>query len=136
VIPDVSLFHIADQSLIQNTIQAGKVTPTIARRLFGYMVSAEEAGADIILVTCSVGRVVEMVRPFLNIPAVRVDEAMADLAVRTGRRIGAAATLSTTLEATADLICTRVSGGHIEDHGGRSIGIVEETLASQFMHST
>jgi Asp/Glu/hydantoin racemase len=110
LIPDVSVFHIADESLIQNTIQAGKVTPTTARRLFGYMVSAEEAGADMILVTCSsVGRVVEMVRPFLNIPAVRVDEAMADLAVRTGPRIGVAATLSTTLGPTADLIRARAA---------------------------
>jgi Asp/Glu/hydantoin racemase len=127
LVPDVGVFHIADESLIQNTIQAGKVTPLTARRLLGHMVSAEEAGADMILVTCSsVGRVVEMARPFLNVPAVRVDEAMADLAVRTGSRIGVAATVLTTLGPTADLIRARAAAH------GKQVTVTEMLVQDAF----
>ena len=44
-----------------------------------------------------------------GVPVLRVDQPMADQAVATGRRIGVIATLSTTLEPTADLIQRRAA---------------------------
>jgi Asp/Glu/hydantoin racemase len=43
----------------------------------------------------------------MDVPVLRVDQPMADQAVATGRRIGVIATLSTTLEPTADLVLRR-----------------------------
>jgi len=64
-----------------------------------------DSGADYILVTCSsIGAAVEKAAETANIPVLRVDQPMADLAVQTGKRIGVIATLQTTLEPTADLV--------------------------------
>src|SRR5215212_919 len=101
LMPDVKVFNIVDESLINNTIAANQLTASTSRRLAHYLESAEEAGADAILVTCSsIGPAVEAARPFVNIPVMRVDQPMADTAVGIGRRIGVIATLSTTLEPT------------------------------------
>jgi Asp/Glu/hydantoin racemase len=75
-----------------------------------YLESAELAGADYIMVTCSsIGPAVEAAAKFISVPVLRVDQPMADQAVRTGKRIGVIATLATTLEPTADLISRRAS---------------------------
>ena len=98
IIPGVDLFNMVDESLIQNTIAAGALTPNTFRRVAGLVQSAEEAGADVVLVTCSsIGPAVEVARSFVDIPVLRVDQPMADEAVRTGERIGVIATLPTTL---------------------------------------
>jgi len=83
----------------------------------GYLESAELAGADYIMVTCSsIGPAVEAGAKLIGVPVLRVDQPMADQAVRTGKRIGVIATLRTTLEPTADLISRRaaVAGKQVE----------------------
>jgi len=108
IMPEAKIFNIVDESLIGNTIEAGHLTPATAKRVALYIQSAEEAGADAILVTCSsIGPAVEAARPFANVPVLRIDEPMADLAVQTGDRIGVIATLSTTLEPTIALVENR-----------------------------
>jgi Asp/Glu/hydantoin racemase len=107
-LPGVETFNIADDSLVKGIIAAGKLTAQISRRVAGYLESAELAGADYILVTCSsIGPAVEAGAKLIGVPVLRVDQPMADRAVATGRRIGVIATLRTTLEPTADLIHRR-----------------------------
>lgn len=116
--PDVEVFNIVDESLIKNTIAANELTPLTSRRLAGYIESAEDAGADVIMVTCSsVGPAVEAARPFVKVPVLRVDEPMADQAVSMARKIGVIATLPTTLEPTRALVQARA------DAQGRDIEI-------------
>ncbi len=104
-IPGVKIFNIADDSLIKNTIACGTLTPDTARRVVGYARSAEEAGADYIMFTCSsIGRAVETAATLVNVPVLRVDQPMAAMAVEKGSRIGVIATLSTTLDPTTDLV--------------------------------
>ena len=108
VMPDVDTFNMVDESLLRNTIQAGQLTPLTTRRVLEHIASAEEAGADAVLVTCSsIGAAAELSRNVVSIPVVRVDEAMADQAVSAGSRVGVIATLSTTLEPTAALVRAR-----------------------------
>ena len=108
ILPDVETFNIVDESLIGNTIAVGQLTPATSKRVGLYIQSAEEAGADAILVTCSsIGPAVEAARPFVSVPVLRIDEPMADEAVQTGQKIGVIATLSTTLEPTLDLVRRR-----------------------------
>jgi len=109
-LPGVNVFNIADDSLVKNIIAAGSLTAPIARRVAGYLESAELAGADYIMVTCSsIGPAVEAGARLTGVPVLRVDQPMADLAVATGHKIGVIATLRTTLEPTADLIQRRAA---------------------------
>ncbi|MCC5806871.1 MAG: hypothetical protein JJU00_11145 [Opitutales bacterium] len=104
-LPGVNAFHIADDSLIRDVIAQNTLTPRNARRVANHIASAESAGADYIMVTCSsIGPAVEASVPFTAVPVLRVDQPMADTAVRTGKRIGVVATLPTTLDPTADLV--------------------------------
>jgi Asp/Glu/hydantoin racemase len=110
-LPGVEVFNIADDSLVKGIIASGSLTAQIARRVAGYLESAELAGADYIMVTCSsIGPAVEAGAKLIGVPVLRVDQPMADQAVATGKRIGVVATLRTTLEPTADLIQRRAEG--------------------------
>lgn len=116
-LPGVSVFNIADDSLIKEVIATGELTTGVARRVVSQVVLAHEAGADQIMVTCSsVGPAVELAAKLVDTPVLRVDQPMADEAVRLGVRIGVAATLPTTLAPTADLIERRaqLAGKEIE----------------------
>lgn len=109
-LPDVATFNIVDDSLVAAIRRQGSLTADIARRVGAYIASAEAGGADHVLVTCSsIGPAVEASAPFAGVPVLRVDQPMADAAVQTGRRIGVIATLSTTLEPTADLVRRRAA---------------------------
>jgi len=116
-LPGVETFNIADDSLVKGIIAAGSLTAQISRRVASYLESAELAGADYIMVTCSsIGPAVEAGAKLIGVPVLRVDQPMADKAVQTGKRIGVVATLRTTMEPTADLILRRAqaAGKHIE----------------------
>ncbi len=116
-LPGVETFNIADDSLVKGIIAAGSLTAQIARRVAGYLESAELAGADYIMVTCSsIGPAVEAGAKLISVPVLRVDQPMADKAVAAGKKIGVIATLRTTLEPTADLIsrCAEAAGKKIE----------------------
>ncbi|MCS6908698.1 MAG: aspartate/glutamate racemase family protein [Anaerolineales bacterium] len=127
LLPGVDLFHIVDESLLQNTIRANQLTAQTMRRLLRLIVSAEEAGAEIVMVTCSsMGPAVEASRPFVSIPVLRVDEPMAQLAVQSGSTIGVAATLQTTLKPTVDLIT------HVAAQQGRAVRVVSKLCEGAF----
>ena len=109
-LPNVEVFNIADDSLVKGIREAGRLTAQISRRVAAYLESAELAGADYIMVTCSsIGPAVEAGAKLMGVPVLRVDQPMADQAVAMGKRIGVIATLSTTLEPTADLIQRRAA---------------------------
>lgn len=104
-LPGTDFYHVVDESLIKNTIRSGSLSAATVRRLAGYVQSAQEAGADAVLVTCSsIGPAVAAARPLVDIPVFRIDEAMAARAVSEGSIIGVLATLRTTLEPTVELI--------------------------------
>jgi Asp/Glu/hydantoin racemase len=127
LLPGVDVFHIVDESLLQNTIRAGSLTQMTTRRLAAYLVSAQEAGADLAMVTCSsVGPAVDISRPMVNIPVYRVDQPMVDQAVRTGSRIGVLATLQSTLNPTASLVRTRAQAA------GREVEVVTRLCEGAF----
>jgi Asp/Glu/hydantoin racemase len=126
-VPTVDVFNIADDSLIKDVIRRGELTATTARRVVEHVASAEAAGADYILVTCSsIGRAVETAAGLANVPVLRVDQPMADKAVEMSRRIGVLATLPTTLEPTADLINRRAA------KAGKQIALTSRLIEGAF----
>jgi len=105
LVPDAEYFHIVDETLLANTRKSGSLTATTRRRVLGYVESAADAGADLVVVTCSsIGPAVDASHDFVDVPVLRIDEPMVDEAVRLGSRIGVVATLSTTLQPTAELV--------------------------------
>jgi len=114
---DIKVFNIVDDSLVKNIIERGLLTTEISKRVLDYVSSANDSGADYILVTCSsIGRAVEMATSYSKVPVLRVDQPMADVAIQTGTKIGVVATLASTLEPTSDLVRRRadIAGKEIE----------------------
>lgn len=114
---NVDVFNLVDDSLIKDVIAHGRLRPQTARRVAQHVAAAEDAGADYILVTCSsIGPAVETAATLSAVPVLRVDRPMAEKAVATGAKIGVIATLSTTLEPTADLVarCAAAAGKKIQ----------------------
>ena len=126
-LPHVKTFNIVDDSLIKNTIACGELTPDTARRVVNYAGSAQDAGADFILFTCSsIGPAVEAAAALTKVPVLRVDQPMADQAVQLGKRIGVIATLPTTLEPTSDLVKRRAAAA------GKEIVLVSKLCEGAF----
>lgn len=127
LVPDCRLINIVEDSMIQEVIRAGGVTPPIARRLLRYYQAAEETGASLIFNTCSsIGDVAAAARGFLTIPLVKIDDAMAAEAVGMGSRVGVLATLPTTLAPTVRLVRSQA------EQAGRSVTVVEGLARGAF----
>jgi len=104
-LPQTRIFHMVDESLIQQTVAAGGLQRGTVRRLIHMVESASAVGVDALLVTCSsIGPGVSLAAKLFDFPVIRVDDAMAEKAVSQARRIGVLATLRTTLEPTMALL--------------------------------
>jgi Asp/Glu/hydantoin racemase len=109
-LPGVSSFHIVDDSLIQDLLQTGQMTPSILRRLCRQVELAEEAGAQLIMVTCSsIAPGVDMARKMVSVPVMKIDEPMAEKAISLSDRIGVLATAKTTMGPSVKLIEDKAS---------------------------
>ncbi len=102
---DVEIYNIADDSLLPQTLEAGHLTESTAKRIMHYALAAESNGADGVMVTCtSVNEAAAYARKFLNIPMINIDEPVAKMCVDKGSKIGILATLPTSPIATLRLI--------------------------------
>jgi Asp/Glu/hydantoin racemase len=103
--PGCEVINFVDDSILPQLARNGGNLDDVEARLIQYARFAEEAGAEVILNACSsVGELVPKMQREVSIPMVRIDEAMAEEAVRRGNRIGVAATLATTLNPTLRLL--------------------------------
>jgi Asp/Glu/hydantoin racemase len=110
-LPGVEIFHMVDESLIRNTVAAGRLENVTKRRVIAMVDSAGLAGADAVLVTCSsIGDAVTTAAGLFDFPVMRIDDAMAEKAIGLGRRVGVLATLRTTLEPTTELVRSKANG--------------------------
>lgn len=103
--PDIVIRNIIDDSLLPEVLANGGVTPRVLRKICSYAILAEETGADLVFNQCSsVGEAADVAAKMIKVPLVKVDEKMAEVACKTGKRIGVVATLPTTLGPTVRLI--------------------------------
>jgi Asp/Glu/hydantoin racemase len=133
-LPGINVFNIVDDSLIKDVITRNELTKLTSRRVVDHVASAEAAGADFILVTCSsIGAAIETAAGLTGVPVLRVDQPMADLAVSTGKKIGVIATLPTTLGPTSDLVKRRaaIAGKEIELTSRLCEGAFEALMGGQ-----
>jgi Asp/Glu/hydantoin racemase len=105
LLPGRTVVNVVDESLLCDIRREGKLIAHTARRLVNHVLSAADAGATHILVTCSsMGPAVEAAQLLTTACVLRIDDAMAFHAVGHGRRVGVVATLPSTLSPTVALI--------------------------------
>jgi len=127
LVPGTDVFHIVDESLLTVTRRSGSLSPATRRRALAYVLSAAEAGADVVVVTCSsIGPAVDEGASFVPVPVLRIDAPMANEAARLGSRVGVRATLRTTLEPTADLVARRARAAR------KQVGVVAHVCDGAF----
>ncbi len=87
-----------------------RVFPSVVQRVCSYVISAEMSGADLVIITCSsISGLADIAARLVEIPVMKIDDPMAELAVKRGRRIKVLATLSTTLTPSVRLIQEKAS---------------------------
>lgn len=105
---DVEIMKYKDPSIINEVVEHNNVTVAPAARLVAMYMQAMQDGADAILNNCSsVGEVADACQDlakYIGVPIVRIDEEMCREAVKTGKRIGIMATLSSTLIPTKNTV--------------------------------
>lgn len=98
---ELKIHNILDDFLASDPADIGFFSLENRRRLFNDLQSCELTKPDIIVVTCStLTPAVQLIRPFINVPVVAIDDAMTEHAVRSGRKIKVVATALSTLEPT------------------------------------
>lgn len=104
MIPDVQVVNLLDDSILGDMRDKHGVD-FVRERWTAYAATLEKLGVQAVLSACStVGEFAEEADRILGIPVYRIDEAMAEEAVRRGGRIAVFATLNSTLEPTVRLV--------------------------------
>ncbi len=103
--PAIPRRHVVDESLLQEALQLGEISPQLAKRVSDTIVEAAEGGARVLLCTCStIGGCAEDVNQLTDSTVIRVDRPMAEKAVAMGSRIIVVATAASTIAPTRALI--------------------------------
>jgi Asp/Glu/hydantoin racemase len=102
--PEADSFHILNESLLQDLLR-GAPKELVYRRVVAQVVMAAEAGADLIVVTCSsTSPAVDIARQVVRQPVLKIDDPMAAKAIHRGPRIGLLCTASSTVEPSSSLL--------------------------------
>lgn len=102
---DVRVHHISDESLIRRILTHGGMGKDVRKRFFDNVTAAEQAGADIVQVTCSsVTPAIPCARELVDVPVFSIDEPMARKAVSRYSKIGVMATNPGTLNPSTQLL--------------------------------
>jgi Asp/Glu/hydantoin racemase len=93
-----------DESLLQDLIELGS-SANIDRRVAMHAIAAQDAGASVMLFTCSsTSPAIDIARRLVDIPILKIDDPMAERAVELGRRIGIVCTTKSTQGPSENLI--------------------------------
>jgi hypothetical protein len=105
VFPEAQILHILDETLIEDFRREGGLSPHSRQKTLRMALTAQEAGVDGILVTCStLSPSVDDLRPFLKTPIVKIDEPVIEEVVRIAEKIGLLATAETVLKSVEPLV--------------------------------
>src|SRR5215207_10354231 len=125
--PELEITNLLDDGLLR--LLAAQDAATAERRLADMIETARATyGAELAMITCSSvpKEMAERLDAKFDVPVLKIDYPMARQAVRTGRKIGVAATFPPTLEPTARLLHEAAG------EAGTSIEIVEEVSAGAY----
>jgi Asp/Glu/hydantoin racemase len=119
-LPDVKVLNLLDEGLLSEVERYGGLSPECVDRLSTQVGLAISAGADAVLLTCTVySPAVEQVQErFPRVPILPVDQVMIDRAIELARVIGVLATVAAGLEQQQALL------GRAAERAGKDIQIV------------
>jgi len=131
--PDVEIQTILDTSLLADTMAAGRVTPVTAARLLSYVREAEQAGAAMLLLTCtSMGEGMTHVRRLTTLPTLCITEPLVEEALDLGPRVGIVGTLPTSpAQIIEPLLAAAAARGLSRDDLSITIEVVEEAFRAR-----
>lgn len=120
IIPEVKLTHIVDDSLLTEVMENGFATPEVIKRVCDYYINADSLNVDAIFNQCSsVGEAADVAAKLIKTPILKVDEAMAEEAVKLGNKIAVVATVASTMGPSTRLVKTKAK------EAGKTVEIVE-----------
>jgi aspartate/glutamate racemase len=126
--PEVEIIHIVDEGILRTLFRKGEIDGGIIDWVGRMAQSAEEAGADLAVLSCSsLSPAVDAVRKRIRIPFLKIDEPMAEQAVKTADRIGLVATNLTTPKPSTLLI------EEVSERLGKKVTIVPRVEADAFI---
>jgi hypothetical protein len=103
--PSLRVDHHVREDLLALARELGSEHPDVVRRVHEAMRAAAEAGASLVVCTCStIGGIAENMPGPTAFEAMRIDRAMADRAVRPGGVVLVVAALRSTVGPTLDLL--------------------------------
>src|SRR5690606_26528464 len=105
----------------------GGPSPAITRRITGLATLAADAGADLIVFTCSsTSPAIDTARKLVNVPILKIDDPLYALAAGTDGRVGLVCTASSTVAASRGLLAEHVR------ESGRQVDVESVLCASAF----
>jgi Asp/Glu/hydantoin racemase len=115
LLPDVERINIVEDKMLAEVMQNNSITSDVIRRMCFYALAAEELRVDLIFNACSsLGPAFDVARQLVKIPAIKIDDAMAEKAALQGNKIAVLATVPTTLDPTVDLILEKAKSQNRE----------------------
>ncbi|GGO65177.1 arylsulfatase [Microbacterium nanhaiense] len=107
LLPDATPVNYLDDKIVAD-LRDPELSGSVEGRLENLVRAAKDGGAELVMLTCSsISQLAGPLSERVGISVLRIDEAMADIAVATGPRIAVIATLPTTSEPTTALIRER-----------------------------
>jgi aspartate/glutamate racemase len=103
--PEIAVVNILDEGLLTEIERRGGITPGLVRRLTQNVALAEDAGAELVLLTCTAySPVADEVQKQSDIPVLKIDELMVRDALGRARKIGVVGTVPTGVAMQRQLI--------------------------------
>ncbi|RZI78117.1 MAG: Asp/Glu/hydantoin racemase [Variovorax sp.] len=96
-LPEADCFHMLDESVLQDLMRSGP-SPAITRRISGLATLAADAGAQLIVFTCSsTSPAIDLARQLVSVPILKIDDPLYAQACSAPGRIGLICTTSSTV---------------------------------------
>ncbi|HIZ37523.1 MAG TPA: aspartate/glutamate racemase family protein [Candidatus Ruania gallistercoris] len=125
-LPGVETHHLLDDKIVADLGRDAEGSG-VRDRLRDLVHVAQRGGAKAVMFSCSsISGFAAGLQTELGLPVLRIDEAMADEAVRLGQRVAVLATLPTTLTPTVALLRERAEAA------GRSVEVAEVLIEGAF----
>jgi Asp/Glu/hydantoin racemase len=115
-LPDADCFHMLDESVLQDLLRNGP-SAAITRRVTGLATLAADAGAELIVFTCSsTSPAIDTARQLVGVPILKIDDPMYAKAAREPGRVGLICTTSSTVNPSRSLLAehARAAGVQVE----------------------
>jgi len=113
-LPEADCFHMLDESVLQDLIRQGP-SAGITRRIVTLAQLAADAGAELIVFTCSsTSPAIDVARQTVNVPILKIDDPLYARVSGTPGRVGLICTTSSTVAPSRALLAAHAQGAGID----------------------